>query len=68
MSELRKEIQGYINVLPDSKLAALKPLLTLLADDVPIVEADLTDEERAIIARGRTEYKRGGYVSLDSIQ
>ena len=67
MSELRKEIQEYIDVLPDNKLRALKPLLTLLVSDTAVVETDLSDEERAIIRRGREEYARGGYVPLDSI-
>ncbi len=67
MSEIRKEIQGYIDSLPDNQLAALKPILRLLADNSFTVETDLTEEERAIIARGREEYKAGGYVPLDSI-
>ena len=67
MSEIRKEIQDYIDIIPDSKLAALKPLLTMLADESIVIETDLTDEERNIIAKGREEYKKGGFVSLDSI-
>lgn len=67
MSEIRKEIQDYISVLPDSKLEALKPLLTLLVNDTLVAETDLTDEERAIIVRGRAEYAKGGYVPLDSL-
>lgn len=69
MSEIRKEVHSFIDILPDEKLAALKPILTLLVDNEPlIIETDLTDEERAIIAQGREEYAQGGYVSLDSIQ
>ena len=67
MSELRKEIQDYIDVLPDSKLEALRPLLTLLADEPLIIETDLTDEEKAIIKAGRVEYAKGGYVPLDNL-
>lgn len=67
MSAIRKEIQDYINSIPDSKLEALKPLLNVLADDSVMVETNLTDEEKTIIAQGRADYAKGGYVSLDSI-
>ena len=43
MSELRREVQDCIDRLPDSKLAALRPLLRLLTDDEIAVETDLTD-------------------------
>ena len=68
LSEIRKEIQGYIDSLPDSKLEALKPILTLLTDNTLVIETNLTEEEKEIIRMGRAEYRRGGYVSLDSIQ
>jgi hypothetical protein len=64
MSALKKEIQEYISVLPDSALMALKPLLALLISEEPIVETDLTTEEKEIILRGREEYAKGGYVPL----
>ena len=67
MSAIRKEIQSYIDDLPDKKLEALKPLLTVLSEDSIIIETDLTDEEREIIAKGREDYKAGGFVSLDSL-
>ena len=67
MSELRKEIHDYISILPESKLEALKPLLSVLVNDIIVIETDLTDEEKEIIARGREEYKKGGYVPLESI-
>lgn len=67
MSVIRKEIQEYIDIIPDSKLEALKPLLTVLADDSIVIETDLTDEEKAIIAEGREEYKKGPFVPLSSI-
>ena len=64
MSAIREEVQGYVNILPDSALLALKPILTLLADEKPIVETDLTEKEKAIILRGREAYSKGEYVSL----
>jgi len=67
VSAIKKEIQEYINVLPDNALMALKPILTLLIAEEPIVETDLTEEEKAIILRGREEYSKGGYIPLDEI-
>jgi len=68
MSAIKKEIQEYISILPDSALLALKPLLTLLITEESIVETNLTEEEKAIIIRGREEYSKGSYVSLTEIQ
>jgi hypothetical protein len=41
--------------------------LRLLTNDAPVVETDLTDEEKAIIRAGREEYKAGGYILLADI-
>ena len=67
MSELRKEVQDSINRLPDSKLAALRPLLRLLTDDEIAVETDLTDEEKEIIRAGREEHRAGKFIPLNEI-
>lgn len=67
MSPIRQEVQGYISLLPDFQLEALKPLLTMLLNDSSIVETDLTDEEKAIIREGREEYARSGGVPLASL-
>jgi hypothetical protein len=67
MSAIKKEIHEYVSILPDSALLALKPLLALLIAEEPIVETDLTEEERAIIARGREECLKGGYVPLSGV-
>lgn len=67
MTALRQEVLNYINELPDSKLAALKPILTLLTDDTVRIETDLTENEKEIVRRGREEYAKGGFVSLDNI-
>lgn len=67
MSELRKEILDCIDRMPDSKLEAIRPLLRLLTDDTPVVEIDLTDEEREIIRAGRAEYKAGKYIPLSDL-
>lgn len=67
MSEVRAEVLEYIDLLPDSKLEALRPILRLLINDTPIVETDLTDEEKEIIRAGREEYKAGAYIPLDEL-
>ena len=67
MSEIRAEVQAYIDNLSDRKLAALKPILTLLIDEPLIFETDLTDEEKEIIRQGEAEYKKGEYVSLRNL-
>jgi hypothetical protein len=67
MSAIKQEMIDYVSILPDSALLALKPLLTLLVSEEPIVETDLTDEEKKIILRGRKEYAEGKYVSLSDV-
>ena len=68
MTSIRKEVLDYIDDIPDVKLEALKPLLLLLSANSEIaIETDLTDDEKAIIREGREEYKKGGFVSLESI-
>lgn len=67
MYELRKEVHEYIDCLSDSELAAIRPILTLLVDDPLIIETDLTEEERAIIAAGMKAHGKGGFVPLEDI-
>jgi len=67
MSVIRREIQSYIDSIPDIKLEALKPLLSVLANDTIILETDLSDEEKAIITKGREEYMQGDFVSLEDV-
>ena len=67
MNAIRKEILEYIENISDSKLEALKPVLAVLADESIMIETDLTEEEKKIIAEGRKNYKKGDYISLDSI-
>ena len=37
------------------------------SNDAPVVETDLTEEEKAIIRAGREEYKAGGHIPLAGI-
>ena len=66
--DVRQELHAYLDILPEPKLEALKPLLSLLADEM-IIETDLTDEEREIIAQGMEEYSKdpGSFVPLERI-
>ena len=43
--------------IPESKLAALKPLLFALADESIVIERDLTDKERDLIKQGIAEHE-----------
>ena len=71
--DLRQELHAYLDILPDTKLKVLKPLLSFLANDAAedeiIIETDLTDEERAVIAEGMEEYARDpdSFVPLERI-
>lgn len=67
MSAIRKEILDCINGMTDDRLEALKPLLTILADDTLRIETDLTDEEKRIVQNGRKEYRKGGYISVNDL-
>ena len=67
MSAIRNEILNYINEIPDEKLIALKPLLTLLVNDTLVIESNLDTDEKEIIRQGREEYKQGNYTLLENI-
>ena len=66
---IRQELHDFIDDLPESKLKALRPLLSVLAGDTIIIETDLTDEERALIAKGMAEYKANpeSYIPLEQV-
>ena len=66
MTALKKQIVGYIEVMPDSKLKALKPLLEVLMGDDFVIETDLTPEEHAIIDASHAKYKDSDFISFRS--
>jgi hypothetical protein len=68
MSAIKKEALGYINEIPDSKLRALLPLLSVLVNDTLVIETNLTNEEKAIVREGRNEYKNGMFISLKDVR
>jgi hypothetical protein len=54
----RQEIIEYISEMPDHELEALRPLFRLIkSNDAIVIETDLTDKEKRIIADGMEEYK-----------
>ena len=67
---LRKELQGYIETIPERSLYALKPLLTVLSEPLYTIETDLTSEEVNMIDEGMAEYRANpsSFVPLDSIK
>jgi hypothetical protein len=68
-AETRQELHRFIDTLPDNSINALRPLFSLLADEQPVIETDLTAEEKAIIAKGRKQYREHPetFVRLSSI-
>ena len=67
---LRKELQAYIETMPERNLYALKPLLTVLCKPPYTVETNLTPEEIAMIDEGMAEYRSNpaSFVPLDSLK
>lgn len=58
MTSLQKEIIQYIEDIPDSELEALRPMLRLLASpDRMVIDTNLTDEERAMVASDLAEFE-----------
>ena len=67
---LRKELQGYIETMPERSLYALKPLLSVLSGPLYTIETDLTAEEIAMIDEGMAEYRENpsSFVPLENIK
>jgi hypothetical protein len=67
---IRQELKSFIDVIPDHNLYALKPLLTVLAEEPVVIETDLTDEEHALIAESVERYHKdpSSFVPLESIR
>jgi len=66
---LRKELHGYIDSMPDRSLAALKPLLSVLAEPLYTIEP-ASPEEIVMIEEGMAEYRRNpsSFIPLEDIQ
>jgi hypothetical protein len=66
---VRKKLHTFIDEMPDYCLSSVEPLLSYLAGE-PVIETDLTDEEKGWVREGRKRYKEHpeDFVSLESIQ
>jgi len=66
---IRQEIHNYIDDISESKLVVLKPLLYALADESIVIERNLTDDERSLIARGMVEYEDNpdSFIPLEKV-
>ena len=68
---LKKELQSYINVMPERNLVVLKPLLSVLAEDYwkPIIEP-ASPEEIAMCDERMREYENNpsSFIPLESIK
>jgi len=69
MATVRQELHNYIDAIPERNLGLLRPLLSYFADEPLIIETDLTDEERAVIAEGRRRYREHpeDFIPLESV-
>ena len=65
---LRNELHGYIDIMPDRSLAALKPLLSVLAEPLYTIEP-ASPEEIAMIDEGMEEYRKNpaSFIPLESL-
>jgi len=65
---LRKELHGYIDTMPDRSLAALKPLMSVLAEPFYTLES-ASPEEIAMIDEGMAEYRENpsSFVPLENL-
>ena len=56
---LKEKLHSYIDVLPEQSLQALEPLLEFLSEEYwkPVIETDLTEEERALLKADAKEFK-----------
>ena len=64
MSALRAEVIEYVNLIPEEKLPAIKPLLFMLSTEQNTIlerltDDDLTDEEREAFEKADAEFARG---------
>jgi hypothetical protein len=75
ITALRQEIHSVIDIIPEHKLSALKPLLNILVEEpasasLPIyIETDLTEEEHTLIEEGVQHYRKHpeDFVPLENL-
>ena len=64
---LKQKALEYIAEIPDNKLEILMPLLKEFSENSFVIETNLTEREREIIAKGMKEYKKGTFIPLEDI-
>lgn len=64
----RKKLHILLDKIPDHCLFSIEPLLAYLADE-PIIETNLTDEEKQWIREGREHYRKHpeDFIPLDEV-
>ena len=64
---LKKELNEYINDLPDEILLSVKPLLQMLIENtITIEEIEPSPDEIYAVENGRAEYERGETVKFEN--
>ena len=65
---LRKELREYLDVIPEHTLYALKPLLSMLAEPLYIIEP-ANEEEIAMIDERMKDYEKypSSFIPLEDI-
>jgi hypothetical protein len=65
---VREKLHAFIDEMPDYCLSSVEPLLSYLAGG-PIIETNLTDEEKEWVREGRQHYHEHpeDFVPLESI-
>ena len=66
---VRKKLHTFIDEIPDNCLSSVEPLLSYLAGE-PIIETDLTDEEKMWVQEGRKHYREHpeDFIPLEDVQ
>jgi hypothetical protein len=70
---VRQELHGFIDAMPEYNFGAARSVLSSLVEPVPaineplVIETDLTESEKRIIAAGRLERKEHpeSFISLN---
>ena len=70
MTALREELIKYVELIPEEKLLALKPLLFMLSDESTTVlekltDDDLSDEEREAFNKAELEFEHGETMDFE---
>ncbi|GHV07610.1 hypothetical protein AGMMS50229_14710 [Campylobacterota bacterium] len=68
----RQELHGFIDILPERSIQAVKSLLEVLTDDnwTPVIETDLSEEEPESAKAGLDHYRKSpdDFISLGDLK